>query len=138
METVAGSVAILAAAPGLSSTARAERRADETAVYWTSAATKAHPVRRWSKRVRIRFGLGVCLPDAEPSEHVSRIKVARHSRSVVISVFLKGSREEDGICYGALKFTTRWVDLRGRLGARSVKDGYFSPPRVVISRPKAR
>ena len=71
-----------------------------------------------------------------PADAVSRIDVRRRRRSVVVTVLMQKPTVDGSQCQQTARVYTRKVGLDGRLGARSIKDGYDG--RVRVKRPPAR
>lgn len=131
---LAGSLLLLAV-----STAQGEPKLDSgeytTAWMRASASDGSRPpgMNRGTRRIRISYAVDVCSATRDPTENVSRIDVRRRAKSIIITVILREDPAPPGeVCPGVAKQMTSRVELKGRLGCRSIKDGALSPARTVV------
>jgi hypothetical protein len=109
----------------------------EQVTSWSLAERDGKPrkVTRRTRHVRIAFGVSVCSDN--PQTLFRRITVKRTRRSVVITATVAYPDLPEGTACPAMAIQiTRRVSLKGPLGRRSIRDGAFSPPRVVVKVPK--
>lgn len=134
----------LAIAVGGSSAAvaRVSQQAGEARAYWELTPKlngKPQRVARSTQVVRILFGVDVCDSETNAEDLVKGIAVQRRPNTVIITVTRRVDDQPYGeICQGFAEQVIRKVRLKGRLGKRSIKDGFFTPPRKVVNRPPPR
>jgi hypothetical protein len=109
---------LLLAAPAVA--AGVTPKPGERVTNWTFA--KNHPPGRHATHARISISFGVC--DVNQDRPISRIVVARRKHRVVITVLLRTKAVDYNLpCPDLARVVKRKVDLGGRLGRRTIKDG---------------
>ncbi len=144
---VASGFGLVLAAPGLAKGTDPPEaqpaQASPMTVAWMPYSILGEKPRRPSKdarKIRIVYGVGGCV-EADGTttqvEELDHIAVQRRTGHVTITVHTR-SIERQGpagpygdLCAGIGINKQATVSMRGRLGKRAVRDGHFTPPRVV-------
>jgi hypothetical protein len=118
-------------APGAGD-AKAAAGPDELALPWQVAEIQKGKVTKQTRRLYIDYVTGDCDLDGTDADF-RRVEVKRAKRKIVLTVVVaKPTPLPEGTACPAIGLIVRKrVDLRGKLGKRQLRDGSYSPPRLV-------
>jgi hypothetical protein len=112
--------------------ARAAAAPGELALPWQVAEIQKGKVTTQTRRLYIDYVTGDCDLDGSDPDF-RRVEVKRAKRKIVLTVVVaKPVPLPEGTACPAIGLVVRKrVDLRGKLGKRQLRDGSYTPPRLV-------
>lgn len=106
---------------------------------WQVAASDRRPgdLTRRSRRIHITYVVPAC-GELRPDFILRRVAVERTRRAVVLTVIVHNpdALPPGSPCPGNAVAKTIAVGLRGPLGQRELRDGYYAPPKLVGTDPR--
>ena len=103
---------------------------DEMTAAWQVAKIQKGKVTTQTRRLYVEYTTGDCDLDGQ-DPFFRRVEVKRKKQRIVLTVVLAKPPPLPTPCPAIALVVRKRVDLKGKLGKRQLRDGSYTPPRLV-------